>query len=463
MRQKTTLMLACIAILLCSALTLTAQKKGFLSGLEKTPFIGHVDLDLNEIKPGLSMQNMQASWATYSAYFSNTGSFFGIGILNSSGPFKPNSGFMAIASDLLFIDDLTSTVLMRLRYDQRALAVGIDSVATGSKLHVVQAANAFGDGVTVGEYGGPAQSSIAGVFGKNIVADSFGVGVSGLGGKEGVRGTVTSTSSSVFYGVRGTAFGTPGTKRAVSGEASGSGTKIGIYGEAIGSGTNRGVYGTASGGTNNFAGFFDGQLSTTRVRNNITTFNNGFDIAATGSGTFAGITVRYSDQSNVGSGLFFHASSSGINIGAADGGVFRPLNASAFNVTSDRGLKKEITHITPILAAGIMEQLRNIESAYFWYKDEDKTTRTVPHLGVIAQSLPKELITTMSGTPAGLDDQTFLGVGLADWLGIVTVGVKENDRRLQEMEKENKRLMEENEAIRARLDALEAMFQELRN
>lgn len=77
------------------------------------------------------------------------------------------------------------------------------------------------------------------------------------------------------------------------------------------------------------------------------------------------------------------------------------------------------------------------------------------------QSLPPELQSEIAGTPAGLDEQNFLGVNIADRLGLIMVGVKGNDRRLQVLEEENKRLLEENTAFNARLEILETKLKEL--
>jgi hypothetical protein len=70
---------------------------------------------------------------------------------------------------------------------------------------------------------------IAGVFGRNTVEDGLGYGVYGEGGKIGVRGIVTPTGTSTYYGVHGQVFGNLGTNIGVFGIATGDATNYGVY------------------------------------------------------------------------------------------------------------------------------------------------------------------------------------------------------------------------------------------
>ncbi len=94
----------------------------------------------------------------------------------------------------------------------------------------------------------------------------------------GIRGDA-SGSTAANYGLYGNAFGAGSTARGVYGSAGTAATAIGVEGAVAGAGTttaygvrglatstgtdNYGIYGQASGGTNNYAGFFQGNMITT--------------------------------------------------------------------------------------------------------------------------------------------------------------------------------------------------------
>jgi hypothetical protein len=86
------------------------------------------------------------------------------------------------------------------------------------------------------------------IYGEHAVSDYYGIGVQGVGGYEGVLGTVHAAGSSSYFGVMGWAYG-------------GSGSCVGVYGRADGSGYNYGVYGNATSGTMNYAGYFAGNVA----------------------------------------------------------------------------------------------------------------------------------------------------------------------------------------------------------
>ncbi len=267
---------------------------------------------------------------------------------------------------------------------------------------------------------------------------------------------VSLFTQNVGIDVEGTAGITTGIRAIVTGV---TGTKTGVIGNATGSGINRGIFGSASGGSSNFAGYFQGQVSLELVRSNFSTFNQGLDLAVSGtSGSFIGITGRYTGLSNQGVGLFFSPSGSGLNVGSPNGVSFMAVNASAFNLSSDKNLKRNISTIQAGQAGRWMEQIRNIESATFWYNYEDNQKRNMPHIGVIAQSVPKELQTEVTGNADGKSGEYFLGVSLSDWLGLVTIGVKENDHRITGLEKDYASLSAENIELKSKLEAMEEKF-----
>ncbi|MFK7935436.1 MAG: tail fiber domain-containing protein [Saprospiraceae bacterium] len=137
----------------------------------------------------------------------------------------------------------------------------------------------------------------------------------------------------------------------------------------------------------------------------------------------------------------------GFNVGRGQGTAFAPIYASAFNIGSDKRVKKDIHYLNKKDVSSYMESIRDIETATFRYLHQSKKSRTTPHLGVIAQSLPAELLTESTATTDGAGEKT-LAVNLADWAGLLTVGVKENDRRVAE-------LTIENEALQTKVTQLE--------
>jgi hypothetical protein len=101
------------------------------------------------------------------------------------------------------------------------------------------------------------------ILGTSTPRPGYGTGVTGTGGKMGVRAEADATDySSSAYGLYGIATGTVGTRYGVYGTATGTAlaTNYGVYGSATGSGatTNFGVYGYAAGATNNWAAYFFG-------------------------------------------------------------------------------------------------------------------------------------------------------------------------------------------------------------
>ena len=188
-----------------------------------------------------------------------------------------------------------------------------------------------------------------------------------------------------------------------------------------------------------------------------TTFNSALDLQMTGTtSSLGGIILRYSDVSNAGAAIFAKDDVfGGIEVLRTNGSAFAPIDASAFNVESDRRLKKDIKVIDSKNNSQYMNQIRKIESASFWYKREAKRERPVPHIGVIAQSLPQELQVTMNERADGSSAKR-LGVGLSDWLGLVTIGVKENDQRVQQIAKDHSKLKEENELLKEKVESLES-------
>jgi len=194
------------------------------------------------------------------------------------------------------------------------------------------------------------------------------------------------------------------------------------------------------------------------------------DISALGIGNYAlsindptknspfnAIQLAYANDEDSGYALFAETAG-GLNVGEPNGFGFQEVNASAFNVSSDKRVKKDIRQIDPRSNTEYMEYIRNIESVRFRYNHETEKDRQVPHIGVIAQSLPDALVSKGTEHPNGTGEE-ILTVSLADWLGLLTVGVKSTDNSQQELEAENDRLRQTVESLEEKLARMEAFLQ----
>lgn len=166
----------------------------------RTPFTGHIDVDLNNNIPAISVQNMSSSWPTYSAYFNDAGTYLGVGVSGStSNPIDiavNDFPFLTFNYGLSFTDGLGLSEIMRIETDEGHVGIGTGSPATNTKLHVVQKVdNPTANGIIYGQFDGPAASEndTPGVLGENAVDDFYGIGVEGHGGWRGVVGEVNPT------------------------------------------------------------------------------------------------------------------------------------------------------------------------------------------------------------------------------------------------------------------------------
>ena len=113
--------------------------------------------------------------------------------------------------------------------------------------------NLLQNGILRAEYtGAPAQKNHVAILGRSVplTAQSYGVGMRGEGGWEGVAGYGSNTGTAAAYGVYGAGIT--------------NGVAYGVYGKAdsvsASGGTKYGVYGTAAGGATNYAGYFAGNV-----------------------------------------------------------------------------------------------------------------------------------------------------------------------------------------------------------
>jgi hypothetical protein len=123
-----------------------------------------------------------------------------------------------------------------------------------------------------------------------------------------------------------------------------------------------------------------------------------------------------------------------LNVVQYGGTAYAPVNASAFNVTSDIASKKEIDYLGNDDYEEYITQIRNVKSATYRYNWENARTRTTPHIGFIAQSLPTSVTTEMSVNPDGSTSDKYVGYNISDMAGLTMMGIKAVDAKTQQLE-----------------------------
>jgi len=290
--------------------------------------------------------------------------------------------------------------------------VGIGTTSPGYRATVSESAS--GATATWSENTFAGNTDGTGIYGKSVNADWWGNGVIGEGGYRGVVGIGTGgATGNTVYGVVGTATGS-------------NGTRIGVWGGA-------------SGGTDNYGGWFAGKEHIA-YDGPIYSASTDFGISLDGnpvSVSLPAISLYNSTGASAnGVSLIGVTYATGMNVGDGIGGAYADINASAFNVVSDRRMKKNIIDISSTDYDKYLTQIRNIESATFTYNWENAARRPYSHIGVIAQSLPQELQAQIKESPSKAQSEDRIGVNLADLAGLTVVGIKALDSKQSQLEKE---------------------------
>lgn len=155
----------------------------------------------------------------------------------------------------------------------------------------------------------------------------------------------------------------------------------------------------------------------------------------------------------------WYAGNQGLRVGNATGGGYGPVLASAFTVSSDRRLKKDVK-----VLEDNMSRISQIAGVSYKYSDKKFTQK--PQIGVIAQDVQKVY------PEAVLEDEKgILSVNYAVLVAPLIEALKEFyrewqsdkvelkrdiasvDERVQRLEAENQALRAQNEAIKAHLCA----------
>jgi hypothetical protein len=189
----------------------TAKPAGFADNVDNVGVTIEVDPTVAaSVKDGVSWAEVTAKPAGFADNVDN------VGITSESDP-------QVGANSFNYVPKWNGSALVTGAMYDDGEDIGIGTTSPTSRLHVVD--TAAGDT--------PA------VYGEHAEYDWYGIGVQGKGLYRGVEGIVDATGSFHYTGVRGYAY------------------------TSSGSGTTYGVYGYAGGGTNNWAGYFEGNAEVT--------------------------------------------------------------------------------------------------------------------------------------------------------------------------------------------------------
>ena len=114
----------------------------------------------------------------------------------------------------------------------------------------------------------------------------------------------------------------------------------------------------------------------------------------------------------------------------------------AYSTSSDRRLKNVGKEFL-----GRLEQIRKLEVFNYTFKDDKSMT---PRVGVMAQDLQKIFPDAVIKGEDG-----FLRIRMEDMFYALVNAVKQNDKRITELEKQNKELVKQNQELLKRISALE--------
>ncbi len=144
-------------------------------------------------------------------------------------------------------------------------------------------------------------------------------------------------------------------------------------------------------------------------------------------------------------------------------GAFTAVDASAFNVSSDLSVKKDVEYLNNDDFASCLGQIRDIKSIRFRYLSESATEgdpskayRPYLHIGVSAQSLPNEVSVKMNNDLSGKSKEQHLGMSLADMSGLMLAGIKALDVQQQSTNEIVKAQQVDIESLKAEIESLKA-------
>ena len=212
-----------------------------------------------------------------------------------------------------------------------------------------------------------------------------------------------------------------------------------------------------------YAGFFKGNVYVNGQMNVSNGVNNVVASLENSSGSaYAGLQLK----NTVGpSGISFYATTSNSLNVVAPSLAYAQINASAFVVSSDITLKKDVEFLGKEDFRNCLDQIRNIKSIRFRYltestteDDASKTYRPYLHIGVSAQSLPNEVAAKINADPTGKIVDEKLGLSLADMSGLMLAGIKALDVQQLSTDEIIKAQQKQIEVLVKEIDELKALI-----
>jgi hypothetical protein len=129
-------------------------------------------------------------------------------------------------------------------------------------------------------------------------------------------------------------------------------------------------------------------------------------------------------------------------------------------------MKKDIEYLSNNDFADCLNQIRDIKSIRFRYLSESNTEGDVTkfyrpylHIGVSAQSLPKEVSVKMDNDPSGKTKGEHLGMSLSDMSGLMLAGIKALDVQQQKTDEIVKAQQKQIDELKAEVNQLKALLQ----
>lgn len=142
----------------------------------------------------------------------------------------------------------------------------------------------------------------------------------------------------------------------------------------------------------------------------------------------------------------FNTSTTGWGVIGTSANAWYRMWSYSFNTVSDERLKGEIVDMDEEMMRARLDQLDSIRSVTFRYNVEienESKGRELPHIGVIAQSMPAEVVEEADGV---------MGINIMDTLGLTIAAVRGLRAEAKESDED---LQEQLDQCNARLDVIE--------
>ncbi|NNF01164.1 MAG: hypothetical protein HKN22_00625 [Bacteroidia bacterium] len=257
---------------------------------------GHLNVTMHNLNSGANAYSAYWAKTDINAGVSMTAFSSGFSVTTPATYFEPLMGLIvtdpAMTAGLAVGTHGSRPLKLVTNYDEHARITpngdfGIGTSTPVSKLDVQGISTSTSDIInSKSNYSG--NVDVRAIKAESVTAPGYGYGVEATGGYRGVVGIATSTTfAGTSHGIHGSATGSAGTRIGVFGTASNAGG-VNAYG----------VYGTASGATNNWAGYFDGDVNVNGVLSGdgsgLTNIPNDGDWSVSGSQMSSSVTGHIS-------------------------------------------------------------------------------------------------------------------------------------------------------------------------